>query len=81
MLPAGQRSKLCGNVECPYRGKPLIQVLQVNSCAGDFQPIDLKDVFQVLEASVEGREYSWSTKDRKDIVKGYASLKVIDDVL
>ena len=68
MLPAGQRSKLCGTVECPYRGDPLIQVLQVN----DFQPIDLKNVFQVLEESVEDR-------DKKDMVKEYASLKVIDD--
>ena len=56
-------------MECPYRGDPLIQVLQVD-CAGDFQPIDLKDVFQVLEGSVQYE---------KDIVKEYASLKVIDD--
>ena len=66
-------------MECPYRGDPLIQVLQVNSC-GDFQPIDLKYLFEVLEGSVEGMAVLFGDKkDKKDIVKEYSSLKVIDD--
>merc|ERR1719510_2235345 len=58
LLPKGQeRSKLCEKVDCPYRGDPLIKVLK---CSGDddqgaeFQPINLKNVFDELSASVEG---------------------------
>ena len=78
-------------MDCPYRGDPLIKVLK---CSGDddqgpeFQPIKLKDVFDELSASVEGSadivtgrvagEDQWETRDKKDIVKKYETLEVIN---
>ena len=79
-------------MDCPYRGDPLIKVLK---CSGDdqgveFQPINLKDIFDELSASVEGSariatgvdvigKFQYETRDKKDIVKKYESLEVIND--
>ena len=78
-------------MDCPYRGDPLIKVLK---CSGDddqgvkFQPIHLKDVFDELSASVEGSariitgrvagKFQYETRDKKDIVKKYETLEVIN---
>ena len=91
LLPKGQkRSKLCEKVDCPYRGDPLIKVLKFSgddSQRAVFQPINLKDVFDELSASVEGsaeiatgkdaggKLYEFETRDKKDIVKKYQSLQ------
>ena len=56
----------------------VIKVDSSNDQGADFQPINLKEVFQELEASVEGKDQE-SGKDKKDIVKEYESLKIIDD--
>ena len=79
-------------MDCPYRGDPLIKVLK---CSGDdnqgaeFKDINLNDVFDELSASVEGSarictgviagEYQFETRDKKDIVKKYETLEVIND--
>ena len=78
-------------MDCPYRGDPLIKVLK---CSGDddqgveFQPINLKDVFDELSASVKGsariitgytdKQFQYETRDKKNIVKKYETLKVIN---
>ena len=78
-------------MDCPYRGDPLITVLK---CSGDdaqgveFQPINLKDVFDELSASVEGSariitgvvagKPQFETRDKIDIVKKYETLEVIN---
>ena len=75
-------------MDCPYRGDPLIKVLK---CSGDddqgagFQPINLKDVFDELSASVEGSARTltgvvagkpqFETRDKIDIVKKYEKKK------
>ena len=55
----------------------------------EFQPIDLENVFDELSASVEGSadivtgvvagKPQFETRDKKDIVKKYESLEVIND--
>ena len=72
VLQPEQRSELCKNLECPYRGEALMKVIKVDSSndqGADFQTINFKEVFQELKASVEGR-------DNKKIMKKYASLKL-----
>ncbi len=49
-----------------------MKVIKVNDQGADFKPMDLKGVFTELKASAEGRR-------KKDIVKKYESLKIIDD--
>ena len=74
VLQPEQRSELCKNLECPYRGEALMKVIKVDSSndqGADFQPINFKEVFQELKASVEGR-------DKKKIVKQIESFKIID---
>ena len=56
----------------------VIKVDSSNDQGADFQPINLKEVFQELKASVEGKKDCWGD-DTKDIVKRYESLKIIDD--
>ena len=55
----------------------VIKVDSSNDQGADFQTINLKEVFQELKASVEGKD-TWG-KDKKDIVKKFESLKIIDD--
>ena len=50
----------------------VIKVDSSNDQGADFQTINLKKVFQELKASVKGRY-------KKNIVKKYESLKIIDD--
>ena len=54
----------------------VIKVDSSNDQGADFQTINLRKVFQELKASVEGKDY-WG-RDKKDIVKKYESLKIID---
>ena len=56
----------------------VIKVDSSNDQGADFQPINLTEVFQELKASVEGKETSYPYRDKKDIVKEYESLKIID---
>ena len=56
----------------------VIKVDSSNDQGADFQTIKLKEVFQELKASVEGKDQD-SGKDKKDIVKKYESLKIIGD--
>ena len=51
----------------------VIKVDSSNDQGADFQPINFKEVFQELKASVEGKD--WQGKDKKDIVEEYQSLK------
>ena len=72
VLQPDQRSQLCKNLECPYRGEALMKVIKVDSSndqGADFQPINLTEVFQELKASVDG-EY------QKNKVKRFESLKL-----
>ena len=49
----------------------VIKVDSSNDQGADFQPINLKKVFQELKASVEGKDYRG--RDKKDIVKEFES--------
>ena len=53
----------------------VIKVDSSNDQGADFQTIKLKEVFQELKASVEGKD-SFG-RDKKYIVKEYESLKII----
>ena len=78
VLQPEQRSELCKNLECPYRGEALMKVIKVDSSndqGADFQPINFKEVFQELTASVEGKY--WQGRDKKYIVKEYESLSYL----
>ena len=55
----------------------VIKVDSSNDQGADFQPINLTEVFQELKASVKGKDRRG--KYKKDIVKRYESLKIIDD--
>ena len=57
----------------------VIKVDSSNDQGADFQPINFTEVFQELKASVEGKY--WQGRDKKDIVKEYESLQIIDDVI
>ena len=50
----------------------VIKVDSSNDQGADFQTIKLKEVFQELKASVKGSR-------KKNIVKRFESLKIIDD--
>ena len=55
-----------------------MKVIKVNDHGADFQPIDLKEVFAVLKASVKGKcLILGSERDKKAKVKKYKSLKII----
>ena len=56
----------------------VIKVDSSNDQGADFQTIKLKEVFQELKASVEGKDQH-SGRDKKDIVEEYDSLKIIDE--
>ena len=56
-----------------------MKVIKVNDQGADFQPIDLKEVFQELKASVEGKKEGWPYQNKKDGLKKYESLKIIGD--
>ena len=58
----------------------VIKVDSSNDQGADFQPINLNKVFQELKASVEGKDQN-SGKDKKDVVKQYESLKIIEEVV
>ena len=53
VLQPEQRSELCKNLECPYRGEALMKVIKVNDQGDDFQPINFKEVFEELKTCVE----------------------------
>ena len=55
----------------------VIKVDSSNDQGAHFQPINFKEVFQELKASVEGKDEKG--RDKKDIVKKYESLKIIGD--
>ena len=57
----------------------VIKVDSSNDQGADFQTIKLKEVFQELKASVEGKKDHLG-RDKKDIVKKYGSLKIISGV-
>ena len=61
----------------------VIKVDSSNDQGADFQTIKLKEVFQELKASVEGKckisMFSDSERDKKDIVNRLESLKIISD--
>ena len=57
----------------------VIKVDSSNDQGADFQTIKLKEVFQELKASVEGKD-GWSGKDKKDRVKELESLQIEDVV-
>ena len=54
-----------------------MKVIKVNDQGADFQPINFKEVFQELKASVEGKDRRG--RDKKDIVKEFESLKIIQE--
>ena len=54
----------------------VIKVDSSNDQGADFQTINFKEMFQELKASVEGKD-RWGD-DKKDIVKKYESLKIIE---
>ena len=56
----------------------VIKVDSSNDQGADFQTIKLKEVFQELKASVEGKYRRGRYK--KDTLKKYESLKIIEDV-
>ena len=56
----------------------VIKVDSSNDQGADFQPVNLKEVFPELKASVEGKDDEG--KDKKDIVKKYESMKIISGV-
>ena len=70
-------------MDCPFRGgNPLIKILKCTGEGAEFKPIDLEDVFDELSSSVEGscemyENYDFLTVDKKDIVKKYETLKII----
>ena len=79
-------------MDCPYRGDSLIKVLKCSedddqgplislSLGTEFHPINLKNVFDELLASVEGSvlKGNLAGRDKKDIVKKYESLQIISD--
>ena len=51
----------------------VIKVDSSNDQGADFQTIKLKEVFQELKASVEG-------KDKKDTVKEFENLKILPQI-
>mgnify|MGYP003311242457 CR=1 FL=1 len=62
----------------------VIKVDSSNDQGADFQPINLKEVFRELKASVEGSAGMFDfekrellTRDKKDIVKEFESLQII----
>ena len=73
VLQESQKSKLCDNVQCPYRGKPLLKVLKLNDSSeseDQFQAINLENVFGVLQASAKD-------EDTKKKVKQFKSLLIL----
>ena len=58
----------------------VIKVDSSNDQGAHFQTVNFKEVFQELKASVEGKKVRWG-EDKKDMVKKYESLKIIDDVV
>ena len=54
----------------------VIKVDSSNDQGADFQPMNFKEVFQELKASVEGKDRRG--KDKKDIVEEHESLKIIE---
>ena len=53
----------------------VIKVDSSNDQGADFHPVNLKQVFQELKASVEGKDRRG--RDKKDIVKRWESLQII----
>ena len=53
----------------------VIKVDSSNDQGAHFQPINFKEVFQELKASVEGKDMILG--DKKDVVKKFESLKII----
>ena len=58
----------------------VIKVDSSNDQGADFQTINFREVFRELKASVEGKKDRYGN-DKKEIVKKYESLKIIDDVV